>query len=172
MSHLIDPGTHLINRNECAKFGIPNESPESECNPGGQADQLHDGVCSIEQRQHGRHHEQEKSRSLGREVLMRFPREVIPANSMERRFAGACVSTISIDACFAGIGARLRGHTPFVPDDENGTGSMTNWEYRFHAKCSDLHESVGSAACFVVPCSTSPSAPPSVYSATLVSAVP
>ena len=61
-----------------------NESPESECSPG-RADQLHDGVCSIEQRQHGRHHEQEKSRGLGREVLMRFAREVIPAESMERR---------------------------------------------------------------------------------------
>jgi len=72
------------------RFGVsnirnPNESPESECSPG-RADQLHDGVCSIEQRQRGRHHEQEKSRGLGREVLMRFAREEIPAESMERRF--------------------------------------------------------------------------------------
>src|SRR5437773_11625470 len=68
-----------------ASFDL-NESPESERSPG-RADQLHDGVCAIEQRQHGRHHEQEKSRGLGREVQMRFAREVIPAESMERRFA-------------------------------------------------------------------------------------
>src|SRR5204862_7249749 len=65
---------------------IPNQSRKSECSPG-RANQLHDGVCSIEQRQHGRHHEQEKSRGLGREVQMRFAREVIPAESMEGRFA-------------------------------------------------------------------------------------
>ena len=68
-----------------ASFDL-NESPESERSPG-RADQLHDGVCSIEQRQHGRHHEQEKSRGLGREVQMRFARKVILAKSMERRFA-------------------------------------------------------------------------------------
>jgi len=68
-----------------ASFDL-NESPESERSPG-RADQLHDGVCSIEQRQRGRHHEQEKSRGLGREVLMRFAGELIPAESIERRFA-------------------------------------------------------------------------------------
>ncbi len=135
--------------------------------PPGRADQLQDSVCSIEQRQHRRHHEQEKSRSLGREVLMRFAHEVIPANRMEGRFAGICASTISMDACCAGIGVRLKAHTPFAPDDENGSRSMTNWKYRFHANRSDLHESVGSAPCSVVPYSTSPSAPPSAYSATL-----
>jgi hypothetical protein len=93
--------------------------------------------------------------------------EVIPANSMEGRFAGTCASTTSMDACCAGIGVRLRGHTPFAPDDENGSRSMINWEYRFHANRSDLYESVGSAPCSVVPCSTSPLAPPSAYSATL-----
>jgi hypothetical protein len=36
---------------------------------------------------------------------------------------------------------------------------------------SDLYESVSSAPCSVVPCSTSPSAPPSAYSATLASAL-
>ena len=132
---------------------------KSERSPG-RADQLYDGVCSIEQRQHGRHHDQEKSRGLGREVLMRFATEVIPANSMEGRFAGACASTTSIDACCAGIEVRLRGHTPFAPDYKNGSRSMTNF-----------YESVGSAAASVVPCSTSPSAAPSAYSATLASAL-
>src|SRR6266480_5157873 len=72
-----------------------NESPESEHSPG-RADQLHDGVCAIEQRQHGRHHEQEKSRGLGREVQMRFAREVIPTESMERRFAILYTSATNI----------------------------------------------------------------------------
>jgi hypothetical protein len=67
-------------------LAILNESPESESSPC-RADQLHDGVCSIEQRQHGRYHEQKKSHGLDREVLMRFAREVIPAGSMERRSA-------------------------------------------------------------------------------------
>jgi hypothetical protein len=156
VSYLINPKT----------FGVLNESPESECSPG-RTDQLQDGVCSIEQRRHDRHREQKKSRSLGREVLMCFAHEVIPANSMEGGFAGICASTTSIDAGCAGIGVRLKAHTPFAPDDENGIRSMTNWKYRFHANRSDLYESVGSAPCSVVPCSTSPSAPPSAYSTTL-----
>ena len=42
-------------------------------------------------------------------MLMRFAREVIPANSMEGRFAGACASTTTIDACCTEIGSVLGG---------------------------------------------------------------
>src|SRR6266404_5670291 len=116
----------------------PNESPESECSPG-RADQFHDGVCSIEQRQHGRHREQEKSRGLGREVLIRFPREVISANSMKGRFAGTCASATDIvgHRCLIVI-VRLGGATTHACSVRARSISMINLEYRFHANSSEF----------------------------------
>ena len=122
-----------------ASFDL-NESPESERSPG-RADQLHDGVCSIEQRQRGRHHEQEKSRGLGREVQMRFAREVIPAESMERRFAILYTSATDIVGrrCLV-IKVRLGGpttHARSVP-----ARSISMMEYRFHANLSEFRSLV------------------------------
>jgi hypothetical protein len=118
--------------------GVPNESPESECSPG-RADQLHDGVCSIEQRQHGRHHEQEKSRGLGREVQMRFAREVIPADGMERRFAILYRSATDIveRRCLV-IKVRLGGPRTHARSVRARSISMINLEYRFHADSSEF----------------------------------
>ena len=119
-------------------LAIPNESPESECSPG-RADQLHDGVCPIEQRRHGRHHEQEKSRGLGREVQMRFAREVIPAESMERRFAILYRSATDIveRRCLV-IKVRLGGPTTHARSVRARSVSMINLEYRFHANSSEF----------------------------------
>jgi hypothetical protein len=105
----------------------------------GRADQLHDGVCSIEQREHGRHHEQEKSRGLGREVLMRFAREVIPAESMERWFAILYRSAMDIveRRCLV-IKVRLRGPTTHARSVRARSISMINLEYRFHANSSEF----------------------------------
>src|SRR5947207_15131408 len=118
--------------------GVPNESPESECSPG-RADQLHHGVCSIEQRQHGRYHEQEKSRGLGREVLMRFAREVIPAESMERRFAilYTPATDIAERRCLV-IKVRPGGPTTQGRSVRARSISMINLEYRFHANSSEF----------------------------------
>ena len=113
-------------------------SPESECSPG-RADQLHDGVCSIEQRQHGRHYEQEKSCGLDREVLMRFAREVIPAESMERRFAIPHISATDIvERRYLVIKVRLRGPTTHARSVHARSISMINLEYRFHANSSEF----------------------------------
>jgi len=118
--------------------GVPNESPESECSSG-RADQLHDGVCSIEQRQHGRHHEQEKRRGLGREVLMRFAREVIPAESMERRFATLyTLATDIVERRCLVIKVRLRGATTHARSVRARSISMINLEYRFHANSPEF----------------------------------
>ena len=119
--------------------GGPNKSPESECSPG-RADQLHDGVCSIEQRQHGRHHEQEKSRGLGREVQMRFAREVIPTESMERRFAILYSSATDIveRRCLV-MKVRLGGGpTTHARSVRARSISIINLEYRFHANSSEF----------------------------------
>src|SRR5207245_6600322 len=106
--------------------------------PPGLADQLHDGVCSIEQRQHGRHHEQEKSRGLGREVLMRFAREVIPAESMERRFAILYTSaTDSVERRCLVIKVRPGGSTTHARSVRARSISI-NLEYRFHANSSEF----------------------------------
>ena len=118
--------------------GGPNESPESECSPG-RADQLHDGVCSIEQRQHGRHHEQKKSHGLGGEVLMRFAGEVIPAESMERRFAIPYTPATDIVECRClVIKVRLRVSTTHARSVRTRSISMINLEYRFHASSSEF----------------------------------
>ncbi len=119
--------------------GVRNESPESECSTG-RADQLHDGACSIEQRQHGRHHEQEKSRGFGREVLMRFAREVIPAKSMERRFAVLYGSATDIveRRCLV-MKVRLGGRpTTHARSVRTRSISIINLEYRFHANSSEF----------------------------------
>jgi hypothetical protein len=118
--------------------GAPNESPESECSPG-RADQLYNGVCSIEQRQHGRHHEQEKSRGLDREVLMRFAREVILGESMERRFAILYRSATDIveRRCLV-IKVRLGEPTTHARSVRARSISMINLEYRFHANSSEF----------------------------------
>src|SRR6266566_3803839 len=118
--------------------GVLNESPESECSTG-RADQLHDGACSIEQRQHGRHHEQEKSRGLGREVQMRFAREVIPAKSMERRFAILYTPATDIveRRCLV-IKVRPGEPTTHARSVRARSISMINLEYRFHANSSEF----------------------------------
>ena len=121
---------------------VPNESPESECSPG-RADQLHDGVCSIEQRQHGRHHEQEKSRGLGREVLMRFAREVIPAESMERRFAILYrPATDIVERRCLVIKVRFGEPMTHTRSVRARSISMINLEYRFHANSSEFRSIV------------------------------
>jgi hypothetical protein len=118
--------------------GAPNESPELEC-CSARAHQLHYGVCSIEQRQHGRHHEQEKSRGLGREVLVRFAREVIPGESMETRFAILYRSATDIVECRClVIKVRLGGPTAHARSVRARSISMINLEYRFHANSSEF----------------------------------
>jgi hypothetical protein len=118
--------------------GAPDESPELEC-CSARAHQLHNGVCSIEQRQHGRHHEQEKSRGLDREVLVRFAREVIPGESMERRFAILYRSATDIveRRCLV-IKVRLGGPTTHARSVRARSISMINLEYRFHANSSEF----------------------------------
>jgi hypothetical protein len=117
---------------------IRNQSPESECSPG-RADQRHDGVCSIEQRQQGRHHEQEKSRGLHREVLMRFARQVIPAESVERRFAILYSSATDIveRRCLVSK-VRPGGPMTHARSVRARSISMINLEYRFHANSSEF----------------------------------
>jgi hypothetical protein len=53
----------------------------------GRAKQPHDGACSIHQRQDAREHQQAESYRFACEVMMRFAREIITAESVERRFA-------------------------------------------------------------------------------------
>src|SRR2546428_10098639 len=121
-----------------ARFAVLTNRRDQNAPPG-RADQLHDGVCSIEQRQHGRHHEQEKSRGLGREVQMRFAREVIPAESMERRFAILYRSATDIveRRCLI-IKVRLGGPTTHARSMRARSISMINLEYRFHANSSEF----------------------------------
>src|SRR5438067_13347526 len=59
VSHLLIPRLLVVLTNRQNQNALPLR-----------ADQLDGGVCSIEQRQHGGHHEQEKSRGLGRALLL------------------------------------------------------------------------------------------------------
>ena len=102
--------------------GVPNESPESECSSG-RADQLHDGVCSIEQRQHGRHHEQEKSMERRFAILYRSATDIVERRCLviKVRFGEPMTHTRSVRA---------------------RSISMINLEYRFHANSSEFRSIV------------------------------
>ena len=70
---------------------------------------------------------------------MRFAREVIPAESMERRFAILYrLATDIVECRYLVIKVRLGGPTTHSRSVRARSISMINLEYRFHANLSEF----------------------------------
>lgn len=109
--------------------GILDVSPELECFS---RQDPYDRACCIYQRQDSRQCQKAESYRLAYQVMMQFAREVIFANSAERRLATICPSATEIveHRCLITI-VRLRGHTASAPSVPDQTILMIKLEHWF-----------------------------------------
>jgi hypothetical protein len=98
----------------------------------------YDSARCIYQRQDSRQCQKAESHRLACQVMMQFAREVIFANSAERRIATICRSATDIveHRCLIII-VRLRGHTASVRSRPDQTISMINLEHWFQFNSCD-----------------------------------